>query len=141
MKVRGVVKGQTIELATPAGLPEGEQVEVEIRVAGEVEKTADAKARPAPSVSLTREEPVAKIASDPKFEEMRKAREFREMIAAKSGVYHGSIAVRMRVAREVGEDIAFDGWDTPEELEDKFITALQVAGEPLPERHGKPGLG
>ena len=32
MKRRGIVKGQTIELEEPLGLPEGQQVEVEVAV-------------------------------------------------------------------------------------------------------------
>ena len=97
MKVRGVVKGQTIELETPAGLPEGQQVEVEICVAAKAAQTEDAKERPAPYAPLTPEELDAKIASDPKFEEMRKAREFRNKLEKQWG---GKLNLSVQDVRE-----------------------------------------
>jgi hypothetical protein len=126
MKLRGVIKGQTIELDIPTGLAEGQQVEVEIRVPDELVEAAAEKERAARRRYPTPEELEARIAADPEFEEIRMARKLRNEQEQRGGVYHGSIVVRMRAARAVAEDIAFEGWSTPEELEARFIAALQI---------------
>ena len=41
MKVRGVVKGKTIELDSAAGLTDGKMVEVEVRTVDDEDRTAD----------------------------------------------------------------------------------------------------
>ena len=97
MKLRGVVKGQTIELETPAGLPEGQQVEVEIR--GINESASDV---------------------------IRRADEIRQERKKWGSVYGDSLAVRMRAARDIADDIAFLDWSTPEELAAKIVAALTM---------------
>ena len=97
MKTRGVIKGKTIELDTPAGLPEGQRVEVEIRGIDE----------PAPDV-------------------LRRAKEIRQERKEWGSVYGDSFVVRMRAARDIAEDIACLDWSTPEELAAKIVAALTV---------------
>ena len=97
MKLCGVVKGQTIELDAATGLSEGQQVEVEIR---------------------TLDEPVPDM--------IRRADEIRQERKKSGSVYGDSLAVRMRAARDIADDIAFLDWSTPEELAAKIVAALTI---------------
>lgn len=126
MKTHGVIKGKTIELDRPTGFPDGQQVEVEIRLPAEAVEAAEARERATRPRYATREELEARIATDPEFEAIRMADKIRRGQEKKDGVYQGSIVARMRAARNVAEEIAFTGWSTAEELEAKFIAALQA---------------
>ena len=112
MKLRGVVKGQTIELDAAIGLSEGQQVEVEIR---------------------TLDEPVPDM--------IRRADEIRQERKKSGSVYGDSLAVRMRAARDIADDIAFLDWSTPEELAAKIVAALTIEGGHVSEPDPGPGLG
>ena len=84
MKVRGTVKGNTIAFDDCIDLPEGQQVEVEISpVAAEIEGTAGespvSRAYPMPP------ELEARIATEPQFENLRRADKIREELARRWG--------------------------------------------------------
>ena len=84
MKVRGIVKGNTIAFDDCIDLPEGQQVEVEIRPAEpEIEETATepaaVRAYPMPP------ELEARIATEPQFENLRRADKIREELARRWG--------------------------------------------------------
>ena len=64
MKLRGVVRGQTIELETSTGLPDGQCVQVELEIAAS-QTTAGTKAD---------QDLETRIATDPAFEDIRQAR-------------------------------------------------------------------
>ena len=75
MKLHGVVKGKTIELATDPELPEGQPVVVELEI-------------PTPkfnAVSSSSRDLENRIATDSAFEDIRQARAIREGIAARLG--------------------------------------------------------
>ena len=67
MKLRGVVRGQTIELETSTGLPDGQCVQVELEIAAS-QTTAETKAD---------QDLETRIATDPAFEDIRQARALR----------------------------------------------------------------
>jgi hypothetical protein len=75
MKLRGVVKGKTIELEVAPGLPDGQRVQVELEVA-----TTETVTETKPDQDLE-----TRIATDPAFEDIRQARALRERIAAQRG--------------------------------------------------------
>ena len=126
MKTRGIIKGKTIELDTPAGLPDGQRVEVEIRTSAEPARPPGASERADRPRYPAREELGAGIAAAPDAEVIRAADKIRKGQEKKDGIYQGSIVARMRAARDVAEEIAFTGWSTAEELEARFIAALQA---------------
>ena len=112
MKLRGVVKGQTIVLDTLAGLPEGQQVEVELR-----------EIKESPS------------------DVIRRADEIRQERKKWGSVYGDSLAVRMRAARDIADDIAFLDWSAPEELAAKIVAALTIEDDRVDEhRSANSGL-
>ena len=104
MKLRGVIKGQTIVLETPPELPEDQQVEVEIRGIDE----------PVPDV-------------------LRRANEIKQERKKRGSVYGDSLAVRMRAARDIADDIAFLDWSTPEELAAKIVATLTIEDDQVSE--------
>ena len=88
MKVRGTVKGNTITFDDCIDLPEGQRVEVEVHLvtpepAAEVEGTttepSDARTYPMPP------ELEARIATEPQFENLRRADKIREELAKRWG--------------------------------------------------------
>ena len=80
MKVRGTVKGKGIAVDAPLNLPEGQQVEVEISPAAPaIEGTATVRTYPMPP------ELEARIATEPQFENLRRADEIREKLAKRWG--------------------------------------------------------
>ena len=84
MKIHGTVKGNAITFDDCIDLPEGQQVEVEIRpAASEVEGTTTE-----PSAVRTYPMPPeleARIATEPQFENLRRADKIREALAKRWG--------------------------------------------------------
>ena len=80
MKVRGTVNGNTITIDGYIDLPEGQQVEVGISPAAPaIEGTAAVRTYPMPP------ELEARIATEPQFENLRRADEIREKLAKRWG--------------------------------------------------------
>ena len=75
MKLRGVVKGKTIELEANPELPDGQSVLVELEI-----PTTEFKA-----VSLSSQELEDRITTDSAFETIRQTRMLRERITARRG--------------------------------------------------------
>ena len=76
MKLRGVVKGKTIELEANPELPDGQRVLVELEI-----PTSEFNV-----VSLSSRELEDRITTDPAFETIRQARMLRERITTRLGV-------------------------------------------------------
>jgi hypothetical protein len=87
MKLHGVVKGKTIELATDPELPEGQPVLVELEI-----PTPELNADPLSDRDLEN-----RIATDPGFEDIRQARALRATIATRLG---GSLLNSVDLIRE-----------------------------------------
>ena len=86
MKLRGVVKGQTIVLDAPAGLPEGQQVEMDVHpVVGVVETSAHSENPPQTFREARQDELETRIAAEPQFENIRRVDQLREKIAKELG--------------------------------------------------------
>lgn len=85
MKMRGMVIGQTIELEAPIGLPDGQQVEVEIRVPDKLVEPVAEKERASRRRYPKWEKLEARIATDPEFDDIREARQLREKLAKQWG--------------------------------------------------------
>ncbi len=92
MKIRGTIKGQTIELDSPSGLPTDQRVEIEVRPVQDGAEADDEKLNLPDSVKgrrrITRfsdlgisvEELEARIATEPQFEFIRQADEHRKKL-------------------------------------------------------------
>ena len=87
MKLHGVIKGKTIELATDPESPEGQPVLVELEI-----PTPEFNADPLSDRDLEN-----RIATDPGFEDIRQARALRETIATRLG---GSLINSVDLIRE-----------------------------------------
>ena len=78
MRRRGVVRGQTIEIDGPVGLPEGQHVEMDVRPAGAVigrdEQRADEHEKRFDAMGDLE----SRIAIEPQFEHIREADSIRK---------------------------------------------------------------
>ena len=98
MRLRGVVKGQTILLDTTAGLSEGQQVELEVRPVGEaVEPPASRENTPWRFRDSGEHSLELRIATEPQFENVRRVDRLREKIAEELG---SEINLSVRYVRE-----------------------------------------
>lgn len=88
MKANGAVQGQTIAIDTPINLPEGQRVEVDIQsVAPESETPARAgkSNEPVLRLDMTKDEIDAIIATDPRFEGIRRLDKMRARLLERWG--------------------------------------------------------
>ena len=88
MKASGAVRGRTIAIDTPINLPEGQRVEVDIQsVAPESETLArEGKSNePVLRLDMTKDEIDAIIATDPRFEGIRRLDRMRARLLKRWG--------------------------------------------------------
>ncbi len=92
MKIRGTIKGHTIELDSPTGLPTDQRVEIEVRPVQDGVQADDQKSNVPESakgrkritrfsdLGISAEELDARIATEPQFEFIRQADEHRKKL-------------------------------------------------------------
>ena len=92
MKIRGTIKGQTIELDSPSGLPTDQRVEIEVRPVQDGVQADDQKSNVPESakgrkritrfsdLGISAEELDARIATEPQFEVIRRMDEGRKKL-------------------------------------------------------------
>ena len=88
MKASGAVQGRTIAIDTPINLPEGQRVVIEIQsVAPESETPArrDKSNEPVLRLDMTKDEIDAIIATDPRFEGIRRLDKMRARLLERWG--------------------------------------------------------